>query len=187
MQNTARRAAPKRANSRTPARMTRTRGARLPLKFPYSPMEALSVDEIPNGDGWLYEPKWDGFRCLAFRDGQRIRLQSKSGQPLERYFPELVESLRRLSASRFVLDGEIVVPINGRLSFDELLQRIHPAESRIRKLAAAHPAMLIVFDLLVNTTGAALIEQPLARRRRRLEQFANRVLRGNTQVRLFTA
>jgi ATP-dependent DNA ligase len=150
-------------------------------------MEALSVDEIPNGDEWLYEPKWDGFRCLAFRDDQRVRLQSKSGQPLERYFPELVESLRHLSARRFVLDGEIVVPINGRLSFDELLQRIHPAESRIRKLAAAHPAMLIVFDLLVETTGAALVEQSLALRRRSLEQFAHRVLRGSQQIRLSTA
>src|SRR5687768_5688492 len=115
MQNSARRAAPKQSNPRTPARTARTRGGRLPLKFPYAPMEALSVDEIPNGDGWLYEPKWDGFRCLAFRDGQRVRLQSKSGQPLERYFPELVDVLLRLQVARFVLDGEIVVPINGRL------------------------------------------------------------------------
>jgi ATP-dependent DNA ligase len=150
-------------------------------------MEALSVDQIPNGDGWLYEPKWDGFRCLAFRDGNAVRLQSKAGQPLERYFPDLVEAAKKLSAKQFILDGEIVVPINGRLSFDELLLRIHPAESRVRKLAAERPAMLIVFDLLVDAAGVSLVEQPLAQRRRRLEQFANRVLKTNRQIRLSTA
>ncbi len=121
----------------------------LELKTPLPPMEALSVDDIPVGHEWQYEPKWDGFRCLAFRDGDEIQLQSKSGQPLARYFPDLVESLLRLKAKKFVLDGEIVIPIAGRLSFDELLLRVHPAASRVRKLAAEHPAMFIVFDLLV--------------------------------------
>src|SRR3989440_10994326 len=111
----------------------------LPLKQPYEPMEAKSVEKLPVGDNWQYEPKWDGFRCIAFRDGDKVELQSKAGQPLARYFPETVEALRALKAKRFVLDGEIVVPIAGRLSFDELLMRIHPAASRVKKLAAEHP------------------------------------------------
>ena len=102
----------------------------LELKPPLPPMEARSVEDIPTGERWQYEPKWDGFRCLAFRDGDQIQLQSKSGQPLERYFPEVVASLAKLRARQFVLDSEIVIPIAGRLSFDELLLRIHPAESR---------------------------------------------------------
>ena len=121
-----------------------------PLRIPYSPMEALSVDTIPTGTEWQYEPKWDGFRCLVFRDGKTVALQSKSGRPLTRYFPELVDTLRALKAERFVLDAEIVVPIKGGFSFDDLLQRIHPAASRIQKLAVETPALLIVFDLLVN-------------------------------------
>ena len=107
----------------------------LELKSPLAPMEALSVDEIPVGSEWQYEPKWDGFRCLAFRDGERIELQSKAGQPLARYFPDLVAALRKLKAKRFVLDGEIAVPLKRKLSFDELLMRIHPAASRVNKLA----------------------------------------------------
>src|SRR5215213_5736001 len=105
----------------------------LPIKPPFPPMEAQLVEEIPEGDDWQYEPKWDGFRCLAFRDGDKVELQSKAGQPLARYFPEIVTAIKELKPGKFVLDGEIVVPIDGVLSFDELLQRIHPAESRIRK------------------------------------------------------
>src|SRR4051812_33116949 len=108
----------------------------LGLKTPFLPMEALSVDEIPAGQQWQYEPKWDGFRCLAFRDGRKVQLQSKSGQPLGRYFPELIEALLALKADKFVLDGEIVIPEGNGLSFDELLLRLHPAESRVRKLSA---------------------------------------------------
>src|SRR4026208_358436 len=103
----------------------------LPLNRQYLPMEARTVDAIPEGEGWQYEPKWDGFRCLAFRDGDTVKLQSKSGQPLERYVPELVEHVLTVDADRFVLDGEIIVAVDGALSFDDLLQRIHPAESRI--------------------------------------------------------
>src|SRR4051812_24310649 len=106
----------------------------LALKPPFAPMEAESVQELPRGDEWQYEPKWDGFRCLAFREKDDIQLQSKSGQPLARYFPDLVESLRSLGARQFVLDGEVVIPMAGRLSFDDLLLRIHPAASRVRKL-----------------------------------------------------
>src|SRR5882757_1161081 len=125
----------------------------LPLRRPFPPMEAKSVDEIPTGTEWQYEPKWDGFRSLVFRDGNTVELQSKSGQPLTRYFPELVEAIHRLKAKQFVFDGEIVVPSGGTFSFDSLLQRIHPAQSRIEKLAKETPALLIVFDLLVDGKG----------------------------------
>jgi len=99
-------------------------------------MEALSVDSIPIGEQWQYEPKWDGFRCLAFRDRHKLELQSKSGRSMTRYFPELVQALCGRKADKFVLDGEIVVPLRDAFSFDALLQRIHPAESRSRLLAA---------------------------------------------------
>src|SRR5687768_16858771 len=133
----------------------------LPLKPPFPPMEALLVDEIPEDGDWQYEPKWDGFRCLAFRDGDNVYLQSRAGQPLSRYFPELVEDFRKLGVKKFVLDGEIAIPVGARLSFDELLMRIHPAESRIRKLSAEHPAIFIAFDLLVNADGRSLVKEPL--------------------------
>jgi ATP-dependent DNA ligase len=135
-------------------------------------MEALLVDAIPEGAGWQYEPKWDGFRCLAFRDGRNLDLQSKGGQPLGRYFPEVREALLALAARRFVLDGEIVVPSGNGLSFDDLLLRIHPAESRIRKLAKEIPAAFVAFDLLVGADGRSLVERPLRERRRKLEAFA---------------
>jgi ATP-dependent DNA ligase len=143
----------------------------LPLRTSYRPMEALSVDTIPTGPEWQYEPKWDGFRCLAFRDGETIALQSKSGRPLTRYFPELVDTLRAVKAERFVLDGEIVVPSNSGFSFDDLLQRIHPAASRIQKLSAETPALLIVFDLLIDARGERLTRRLLPERRKALEHF----------------
>jgi ATP-dependent DNA ligase len=150
-------------------------------------MEALAVDEIPSGRGWQYEPKWDGFRCLAFRDGAKVELQSKSCRPLTRYFPDLVEALLEVEAAAFALDGEIVVPQDRAFSFDALLQRIHPAPSRIRRLAAETPAVLIVFDLLAGADGAALIERPLAERRRQLATFARRFIRDNERIRLSPA
>ena len=108
----------------------------LALHPPFPPMEALSVDEVPIGTQWQYEPKWDGFRCLIFRDGAKVELQAKSGKPLTRYFPEIVAAAQALRAKQFVLDGEIVVPQGKAFSFDALLQRIHPAASRIKRLAA---------------------------------------------------
>ncbi|HET6647788.1 MAG TPA: hypothetical protein VFH01_10725, partial [Pyrinomonadaceae bacterium] len=100
----------------------------LPIKPSFAPMEALLVKEIPTGKNWQYEPKWDGFRCLAFRDGDALDLQSKSGQSLSRYFPEIVEAVLKVKATRFVIDGElIIITIEGEPSFDDLLQRIHPA------------------------------------------------------------
>src|SRR5712671_5142255 len=125
----------------------------LQLKPPLPPMEARSVDEIPIGEDWQYEPKWDGFRCLAFRDGGDVFLQSKAGQPLARYFPDVVRALGKLKANQFVLDGELAIPVDGALSFDELQLRLHPAANRVQKLAAAHPALYIVFDLLAGTNG----------------------------------
>lgn len=154
---------------------------------PLEPMEAESVLRIPVGDEWQYEPKWDGFRCLASRVRGRIALHSKSGQPLNRYFPELVESLEQLRPQHFVLDGEVVIPVAGRLSFDDLLLRVHPAASRIRKLASEHPAIFIVFDLLGDERGRSLLEVPLEERRERLESFAERYFVGAVRVRLSPA
>jgi ATP-dependent DNA ligase len=147
-------------------------------------MEALSVAKIPSGEEWQYEPKWDGFRCLAFRDGKNIELQSKSGRPMTRYFPELVAAIERLKPDKFVLDGEIVVPVAGGFSFDALLQRIHPAQSRVRKLAAETPALLILFDLLVADDAQPMIEQPLRNRRQALERFFAKYCRGAKRLRL---
>jgi ATP-dependent DNA ligase len=159
----------------------------LPIRQPFLPMEARSVDEIPTGEQWQYEPKWDGFRCLIFRDGDKIELQSKSGQPLTRYFPDVVEAIGRIKAKRFVIDGEIVVPSDGAFSFDDLLQRIHPAASRVAKLAKETPALLIVFDLLADADGKPLLELPLQERRERLETFATKYIKGQDRVRLSPA
>jgi ATP-dependent DNA ligase len=150
-------------------------------------MEALSVDAIPVGPCWQYEPKWDGFRCLVFRASEKIELQSKSGRSLTRYFPELVEAVRALAPEQFVLDGEIVIPLNGAFSFDALLQRIHPAASRIKRLAGETPALLIVFDLLAGADGKPLIDRPLDDRRRELEAFARRYLVNAPRIRLSPA
>jgi ATP-dependent DNA ligase len=155
---------------------------KLPLSPPFPPMEARAVDRIPAGPEWQYEPKWDGFRCLAFREGNTVELQSKSGQPLARYFPDIVLSLQSLRPKRFVLDGEIVIPVKGKLSFDELLLRIHPAASRVNKLAKENPGVFVAFDLLVNETGRSLVGQSLEHRRQRLEAFAKKFLSGNDSV-----
>lgn len=143
----------------------------LPIKPPYPPAEAKSVADIPKEPGWLYEPKWDGFRCLAFRAGKKVLLQSKAGQPLGRYFPEMVAALTALPQQRFVLDGEIVIFSGSCLSFDDLLMRIHPAESRIRKLATETPATIMCFDLLVDSGGNSLTDLSLTDRRKELEDF----------------
>jgi ATP-dependent DNA ligase len=140
----------------------------LPLTPPLPPMEAKSVGELPDGGGWQYEPKWDGFRCLVFRVGDTVELQSKSGKPLGRYFPEVVETVKAMKADRFVLDGELVIPMGGILSFEALQLRLHPAESRVRKLAASSPAQLMLFDCLARD-GASLAGEPLSARREALE------------------
>ena len=135
-----------------------------------APMEARLVDELPQGSGWQFEPKWDGFRCLAFKAGGAIDLNAKSGKPLGRYFPEMVEQLRVLDHDRFILDGELAIPTGESLSFDALQMRLHPAESRIRKLSVETPAIFILFDVL-DLKGESLVGEPLTRRREALEDF----------------
>jgi ATP-dependent DNA ligase len=137
---------------------------------PIAPMEALLAAELPQGESWQYEPKWDGFRCLARRDGAEVTLMSKSGKPLARYFPEVVAMLAGLKSKRFLLDGELIIPVGDLLSFEALQLRLHPAESRVRKLAGETPAQLMAFDLL-EMDGKSLTQLPLSERRERLEQF----------------
>ena len=156
------------------------------LKPPLPPMEARSVDEIPVGDGWQYEPKWDGFRCIAFRDREQVYLQSKNGQPLARYFPDVADAIAALPAKQFVLDGELVIPVGGALSFDELQLRLHPAASRVQKLVKAHPASYIVFDLLAEN-GESYLKKSLSERRQLLEKFARSNFRSSKNVRLSPA
>ena len=141
---------------------------RLEVKPGIAPMEAKLVDSVPEGEGWQYEPKWDGFRCLIFRDGPEVALMSKSGKPLARYFPEVVETVLRMEADRFVLDGELVIPVDGALSFDALQLRLHPAESRVNRLARETPAQLMLFDLLFSKE-TSYVDAPLEIRRRSLE------------------
>lgn len=120
----------------------------LPLAPPVAPQLARSARALPEGDGWRYEPKWDGFRTIVFRDGDDVHLQSRGGKPMNRYFPEVVEQVRAMPADRVVLDGEIVLEVDGVQQFDLLSQRIHPAESRVRLLARETPARYVAFDVL---------------------------------------
>jgi ATP-dependent DNA ligase len=143
-----------------------------------APMEALLAAELPEGEGWQFEPKWDGFRCLARRDGAEVTLTSKSGKPLARYFPEVVEMLHGVAEKRFLLDGELIISVGDVLSFDALQLRLHPAESRVHKLAKETPAELMLFDLL-ELGGKSLLDQPLAKRREALQRFfANNAVPG---------
>lgn len=137
----------------------------LPLAPPIAPMLAKLSDEIPEGEGWLYEPKWDGFRCIVFRDGDSLELASRNERPFTRYFPELLAPLLRDLPDRCVVDGEIVMPAadDRGLDFDALLQRIHPAESRVRRLSVETPASFVAFDLLALGDDS-LLDRPLAER-----------------------
>jgi ATP-dependent DNA ligase len=119
------------------------------------PMESKSAPALPAGPNWLYEPKWDGFRCLALKDGDTISLQGKSGKPLNRYFPEVLETVRSIPLKRLVLDGEILIRFDGQLSFDALQMRLHPAASRIKKLSLEHPAVFTAFDTLLSERASA--------------------------------
>ena len=143
-------------------------GVKLPVMPPVGPMLAKSVKSVPTGD-YLYEPKWDGFRCIAFRDGDEVELASRGERPLTRYFPEVVEALRANLPYRCVIDGEVVIVTDDRLDFEALLQRIHPAASRVDRLAAETPASFIAFDLLA-VDDQSLLDTPLTERRARLEQ-----------------
>jgi ATP-dependent DNA ligase len=152
----------------------------LPIQPPFPPMEARNAARLPESGEWLYEPKWDGFRGLAFRKGDEVLLQSKAGQPLGRYFPELVAALRELPHRRFVLDGEIVILSEGHLDFNALLQRIHPADSRIRKLAKETPVTFLCFDLLVDSRCELLTARPLEERKDQLKDFFQELPKGTT-------
>ena len=176
-------------NYRVPVQASRPNPSRLtsnvlPIATDYAPMEAKLVTSLPEGPQWEYEPKWDGFRCLAFKDRNDVALRSKSGQPFERYFPEIVAAMQGLRATRCVLDGELVVPDGTTLSFDELLMRIHPAASRVARLSRDHPALYVVFDLLVDEHGKALVDAPFSERRLALERFAERQFSGASRFRL---
>ncbi|HEY8578116.1 MAG TPA: ATP-dependent DNA ligase [Devosia sp.] len=134
------------------------------------PMEAKAVEDFPSDSGWQFEPKWDGFRCIAVKQGGSADLWAKSGKPLGRYFPEIVDLVRALPGESVMLDGELIIPLDGAASFDALQNRLHPAESRVRKLSAETPALLITFDLL-HLDGTNYLDEPLSRRREELERY----------------
>jgi ATP-dependent DNA ligase len=142
---------------------------------PIEPMEAKQVENLPDEPGWQFEPKWDGFRCLAVKAGGEVELYAKSGKPLGRYFPEMVETVENLPGEDFVLDGELAIPDGDTLSFDALQMRLHPAESRIRKLARETPAMFILFDMPMAPGGESLAKAALTVRRAKLESFFARI------------
>jgi ATP-dependent DNA ligase len=139
----------------------------LPLSPPLKPQLARSKADLPEGEGWRYEPKWDGFRTIVFRDGDEVHLQSRNGKPMNRYFPEIEEQVRALPGDRLVLDGEMVIEVDGVQEFDLLSQRIHPAASRVERLAAETPASLVAFDLLAEG-DELLTGLPYDERRERL-------------------
>jgi ATP-dependent DNA ligase len=150
-------------------------------------MDARSVDAIPRGAEWQYEPKWDGFRCLLRKDGEAVELRSKSDETLSRYFPEIIEATRALKAQNALLDGEIVVPVGRSFSFDALLQRIHPAASRVKKLASETPALFLAFDCLATDDDSELAACPLSERRPALEVFAKAHFKSSPTFRLSPA
>ena len=156
------------------AKETASTGAFATLPFvpgAIEPMEAKAAAALPEGGGWQFEPKWDGYRCIAFKAGGAVELQSRAGKPLSRYFPEVVAHLGALAVGTFVLDGELMVPDGDAFLFDLLGQRIHPAASRIARLSVETPALLAAFDMLVSPRGKDLRGEPLVERRRRLEVF----------------
>ena len=161
------------ARSRIGPRQPVERPADLDPAIPFPPMEAELVRELPDGDGWQYEPKWDGFRGVLENGSGELRLWSRNARPLLRYFPEL-EPLGKLLPPRSALDGEIVIERDGVLDFDAMQTRLHPAESRVRKLSAEIPATFIAFDVLV-WKGEEVWRKPLAKRRAELERKAKRL------------
>lgn len=142
-----------------------------PVSLDTAPLEAKSAARLPNDAGWQYEPKWDGFRCLAFKSDNIVELRAKSGKSLTRYFPDVIAALKEIEIDRFVVDGELAIPMGDTLSFEALQMRLHPAESRVRKLAAESPAVLILFDCLADADGFSLISGPLRHRREALERL----------------
>jgi ATP-dependent DNA ligase len=137
----------------------------------FSPMEARLVSRLPEGKAWRYEPKWDGFRCLAFKHDKAVSLRSKSGRPLGRYFPDIVDMLEKSTAQNFVLDGELLVEGENGFSFSDLQMRLHPAASRVKMLAKKQPATFVIFDMLETDNGEKMMAKPLSERRLMLETF----------------
>lgn len=148
-----------------------------------APMEAKLVGALPEADGWTYEPKWDGFRAIASRDGDAVEILSKSGKSLRRFFPEVAAVLAATKSKRFVIDGELILPMGDVLSFDALQARLHPAESRIKRLSIETPAQLMLFDCL-SISADDLLDRPFTNRRQELEQFHSR--EGNAMLLLST-
>lgn len=153
-----------------------------PDQMPFAAMEARSAEALPADAGWQFEPKWDGFRCIAVRQGDAVALFGKSGKPLGRYFPDMVALLAALPTGDFVLDGELTIPVDGRLSFDALQMRLHPAASRVNKLAAEHPAVYVLFDLLLAPGNKPLAALPLSERRKVLEHFFGSIERPGLRL-----
>src|SRR3954463_8754898 len=149
----------------------------LPLKPPIQPQLARSAKDLPSGDGWRYEPKWDGFRTIIFRDGDEVYLQSRNGKPMNRYFPEVIPQVLALPDQRLVVDGELIVVVDGIQEFDLLGQRIHPAKSRVDMLAEQTPAAFVAFDILAHR-DEVLCDLPFLERRARLEA----VVSGDVQL-----
>ena len=143
----------------------------LPLST--APMEAKLAETLPEGGGWQFEPKWDGFRCLAYKSGENVDLRAKSGKSLARFFPDVVERVRAMRADNFVIDGEIIIVDHGKLTFEALQMRLHPAASRVAKLAAEQPAQLMLFDCIAHN-GVSLLTAPLAKRRAALEKIVGK-------------
>src|SRR4051812_30588227 len=144
----------------------------LPLKPPIQPQLARSAKDLPTGEGWRYEPKYDGFRTIVFRDGDDVHLQSRNGKPMNRYFPEVIPQVQALPGDRLVFDGELIVVVDGIQEFDLLSQRIHPAKSRVEMLAEQYPSGFVAFDLLAEE-DEALLELPYSERRERLEKVVS--------------
>ena len=150
----------------------------------FPPMEARLVGQLPEGKDWRYEPKWDGFRCLAYKRGNMISLRSKSGKSLERYFPDMVGVLQILEAKIFVIDGELLIAGEEGYSFSDLQVRLHPAASRVKMLADKQPATFVIFDILETETGENLLSVPFEQRRKILEEFYKKFCRKEKQLEL---
>jgi len=151
------------------------RGVHFPVPSNLAPMEARLVDKLPREPGWQYEPKWDGFRCLVFRDGSEVELKAKSGKTLNRFFPDVVEAVASLPVRKLVLDGELLIAVDGAFSFEALQMRLHPAQSRVAKLAREQPATFVAFDCLLGVKGRALLAAPFEERREALEALFARI------------
>ena len=154
---------------------------------PILPMEAKSVAALPEGANWVYEPKWDGFRCLAIKDGSDVVLQGKSGKPLDRYFPEVVKAVASIKLQRFAIDGEIIIRINGELSFEALQMRLHPAASRIARLSKETPGSFTAFDTLLDEKGKDISGEPFNERRKVLGRFSGKFMSESITVTKQTA